>query len=537
MKKTIDLHFGQPFVAKNAAVASPNTLSTVIGNQMLERGGNAVDAMVAVNAVLGVVFPHMTGAGGDAFWLIYDAKTKKEYALNASGRVAATVEIETYKGQENIDNRGIRSAITVPGAIDGWYEAHHRFGKMPFATCLKPAIHYARYGFPVSESLAKFSEKKLDLLRRDAEMAKVYLKNGVAPYLSGEIMRNPDLANTLEVVARRGRDGFYKGDVAKKMDTYMKKVDGFLSYQDFAEHTSNWSDPLSVKFQGKKVSAPPPNSDGMATLEILGMLNHIDVEQHINTHSDFIDLFTRATVLAFEDRNDYLSDPDFNYVPTEELLNEKYLRERAEVILREDISDKPEEDINAEGDTTFSCAADGEGNVVGVIQSLYWEWGSGIIPKDTGVILQNRGSFFSLDEHQPNRLEPGKRPGHTSTCSIVTGDDGPELVVGAMGGDGQPQTQATLIVRMMAQHMNPQQAIDHPRWLLGRTWGETYSGLRLEGRYSKETKTDLNEKWNQHVSLIDNYSELVGHAQAIRIYEDRYEAAADPRALGLALGY
>lgn len=532
-----DPRFGQPFVAKHAAVASPNNLATVIGNKILESGGNAVDSMVAVNAALGVVFPHMTGAGGDAFWLIYDAKTGKEYSLNASGRAASSVSGKDYKGKDAIDDRGVRSAITVPGAVDGWYQAHRSFGKIPFAECLKPAIDYAKDGFPVSESLAKFSEEKLNLLRQDPDMAKIYLKSGVAPCLPGEIMRNPDLAATLEAVASNGRDAFYKGEVAKKVDGYMKEEGGFLSYDDFAAHESTWSDPLFVAYQGKTVSAPPPNSDGMATLQILGMLDNIDFNKNVKTHSDFIDIFTRATVLAFEDRNDFLTDPDFQEVPTTELLDEEYLKERAGTLLREDISDAPEEDINAEGDTTFSCAADEDGNVVGVIQSLYWEWGSGVIPEDTGVILQNRGSFFSLDSKSPNYLEPEKRPGHTLTCSIVTGEEGPEMVVGAMGGDGQPQTQATLITRTIAQGLNPQQAIDLPRWLLGRTWGEKHNGLRLEGRYNEETISNLDKLGHEQVSLIEAYSDLVGHAQAIRVYKDRYEAAADPRALGSALGY
>lgn len=536
-EQTQDPRYGHSFIATRAAVSSPNELSTVVGNNILRDGGNAIDAMVAVNAALGVVFPHMTGAGGDSFWLIHDGKSGKQYALNASGKSAANVDVKSYQEQGYIDDRGVESAITVPGAVDGWYQAHNRFGKLPFSDCLQPAIDYARNGFPVSKSLAQFSEQSLDLLRANDETAKTFLKDGVAPYLIGETMRNPDLANTLELIAKDGRDAFYQGEIADKISKYMEGYDGKLNTEDFAAHTSLWEAPLQVDFCGKKVSAPPPNSDGMATLQILGMLEHVDWKNLEKRPADFIDVFTRATVLAFKDRNDYLSDPDFHQVPTDELLSEQYLKERAEKLLQESAVDTPEEEINAEGDTTFSCAADEEGNVVGVIQSLYWEWGSGVIPDGTGVLLQNRGSFFSLNSDNPDRLEPRKRPGHTLTCSIVTGDEGPELVVGAMGGDGQPQTQATLISRIIYQGLTAQEAIDQPRWLLGRTWGEKHNGLRLEGRYNEQTVNRLESFGHDNISLIEDYSDLVGHAQAIRIFPNRLEAGADPRAHGLALGY
>lgn len=260
-KKLRDPRFGQPFVAKHAAVASPNNLATEIGNQILHDGGNAVDSMVAVNAALGVVFPHMTGAGGDAFWLIYDAKTKKEYVLNASGRAASHVGMDDYENQEAINDRGFRSAITVPGAVDGWYQAHQRFGELPFGDCLQPAINYAKEGFPVSNSLAKFAEEKLDLLRRNPETARVYLKGGIAPYTSGEIMTNTDLADTLENIALNGRDAFYKGEFANKLSKSMKENEGFLTVDDLFVHESTWEEPLRVNYAGKSVSSPPPNSD------------------------------------------------------------------------------------------------------------------------------------------------------------------------------------------------------------------------------------------------------------------------------------
>lgn len=535
-QQVADPRYGRPFVARQAAVASPNNLATVVGNNIMQHGGNAVDAMVAVNAALGVLFPHMTGAGGDAFWLIYDASTGKQHALNASGRSAGNITLDDYKDKNKIDERGPKAAITVPGAVDGWFQAQKKFGNLSFADCLQPAIDYAKNGFPVSESLAKFSESSLELLRAHPSTAKVFLKDSVAPYLAGETMKNPYLAATLEKIAEGGRDAFYKGDIAEKIGTFLADQGGYLTADDFAKHKSVWEDPLTVDYHGKTVSAPPPNSDGMATLQILGMLEHLDTEKLHDSPADFIDIFTRATAMAFKDRNAYLDDPDFNSIPTEQLLHKTYLNDRARKI-EHAVMTSPEEEINAKGDTTFSCAVDSEGNAVAVIQSLYWEWGSGLVAEGTGVLLQNRGSFFSLNSGDPDCLQPGKRPGHTLTCSIVTGEEGPELVVGAMGGDGQPQTQATLITRVLDGGMNVQEAIDEPRWLLGRTWGEKHNGLRLEGRYGEEIVAQLEKLGHENISLIEDYSDLVGHAQALQIFPDRIEAAADPRAHGLALGY
>src|SRR5690625_76344 len=535
-QQATDPRYGRPFIARQAAVASPNKLATVVGNNIMQRGGNAVDAMVAVNAALGVVFPHMTGAGGDAFWLIYDASTGKQHALNASGRSAATISLDDYKDKSKIDERGPNAAITVPGAVDGWFQAQERFGKLSFADCLQPAIDYAKNGFPVSESLAKFSESSLELLRSHPSTAKVFLKDSVAPYLAGETMKNPDLAATMETLAEGGRDAFYKGNIAEKIGDFLADQGGFLTTEDFARHESVWEDPITVDYHGKTVSAPPPNSDGMATLQILGMLEHLDTDKLHDSPADFIDVFTRATAMAFKDRNVYLDDPDFNSVPTDQLLHETYLSDRARKIEHAAMT-SPEQAINAKGDTTFSCAVDSEGNAVAVIQSLYWEWGSGLVAEDTGVLLQNRGSFFSLNPDDADCLQPGKRPGHTLTCSIVSGERGPELVVGAMGGDGQPQTQATLITRVLDGGMNVQEAIDEPRWLLGRTWGEKHNGLRLEGRYGEEIIAQLEQLGHENISLIEDYSDLVGHAQALQIFPDRIEVAADPRAHGLALGY
>lgn len=531
-----DPRYGKPFIGRSAAVASPNDIATIVGHNISLKGGNAIDTMVAVNAALSVVFPHMTGIGGDSFWLIYDAETQQQYVLNATGHSGQHVQAELFKDKNEIPNRGARAAITVPGAADGWYKAHKRFGKLPFKDCLAPAIYYAREGFPVSTSLARFSESKLNTLRSFEETAKTFLKDGVAPYRISQIMRNENIADLLSEIAEHGRDAFYKGEIPKRIAQSIQAHGGYLTAQDFENYEAEWTRPISVQYRDYIISSPPPNSEGIATLQVLGMLNKFSPEKLHRSHDAFIDIFTRATELAFIDRNHYVSDPDFYEVPTETLLQEDYLYNRAENIFY-NYPETPETYINADGDTTFSCACDEVGNVVGVIQSVYWEWGSAFVPDDMGFVMQNRGTSFSLDPDVRNFLEPNKRPAHTLTCTMVSRNNRPEIILGSMGGDGQPQTQAMLVSRIVDQKYNVQNAIDRPRWLLGRTWGEKSNGLRVEDRFGSDIIEKLEKKGHRHVSFIHPYSDLVGHSQAIQIFKDHVEAAADPRALGLALGY
>lgn len=532
----IDPRYGTSFLARSASVASPSKLASIAGFQVLAQGGNAIDAMVAVNSTMGVTFPHMTGAGGDAFWLIYDAKTGKTHALNASGRSGANATQENFADQKQINQRGPRSVITVPGAVSGWCEAHKQFGKLPFADCLKSAIRRAHHGFPVNASLAKYAEHKLETLRTYTQTARTFLKDGVAPPIVGDTLSNPHLARTLETIAEGGHDAFYRGDIAQEIVRSLQAEGGILTTEDFANHKADWVDPVSMDFRGGRVVAPPPNSEGLITLQILGMLEELDTGNWGDDPVSFIDDFTRATSAALRDRDHYLNDPDFYDVPCDKLLSREYLAERAQSIQRGYLG-APETGLGGDGDTTFSCAVDAEGNAVAVIQSLYWEWGSGFVGGDTGVMLQNRGSFFSLNSLAHNDLQPGKRPAHTLTCSMVLNEQGPELIVGAMGGDGQPQTQALLIKRIMDQGYSVQHAVDAPRWLLGRTWGEQQRGLRLENRYSEALADALRDLGHINVSRVESFSDLMGHAQAIRIRDGLIESAADPRAHGLAIGF
>ncbi|MGP5394883.1 gamma-glutamyltransferase [Arthrobacter rhombi] len=522
-------------MAGSAAVSSPHELATSAGVDILRRGGSAVDAMVATNAALGVLYPHMTGAGGDAFWVIHDAKSGSQHVLNASGRAGKEATREKYSGN-SIDPRGAMAALTVPGAVDGWCQANKRFGRLPLSDCLGSAIDYAHNGFPVSSSLAKFSASSVELLKSHPRTAETYLRNGTTPFDKGETMKNLDLATTLETIASEGRNAFYEGSIAREIGNFLSRHGGVLDADDFGAHESNWMDPIRARYRGRVAIAPPPNSEGMATLAILGILEHVDVAALKEDPAGYVDVMTRATALAFQDRDKYLDDPAFGEVPVDRLLDPAYLAQKAKALEEKWVA-SPERLPAGRGDTTFSCAVDDQGNVAAVIQSLYWEWGSGLVAGDTGILLQNRGAFFSLDPHNRDRLEPRKRPASTLTNGMLLSDNKPELVFGAMGGEGEPQTQAAIVTRVIDHALSVQEAIDAPRWLLGRTWGEQKRGLRLEGRFDPHMAKVLEDKGHENVSMVDDYDDVMGHAQAIHLLPNRLDAGSDPRSDGAAMGY
>jgi len=531
-------HHARPFLARRAAIATPHERASVAGLEMLARGGTAVDAMVAANAALGVVYPHMTGVGGDAFWLIHDAATGRQHVLNASGRAAAAATLDAYAagGAREIAPRGPRAALTVPGAVDGWVQAHARFGRVPFAACLAPAIGLARDGFPVAESPARYAADHRDLLAATPATAAAYLGRGGAPPRRGDVVRLPRLADTLEAIARTGRGAFYEGEIAAAIGAYLARHGGVLTADDLAAHRSDWVEPARVGYRGRTAVAPPPNSQGFAGLQILGMLEHVDVAALAGDPAGYVDVVVRATALAFEDRDRHLCDPGFGDIPLDRLLDPAYLAERAALLGGAGAPAAALAVPPAAGDTTFSCAVDADGNAAAVIQSIYQEWGSGVVAGDTGVLLQNRGCFFSLDPAHPNRLAPGKRTAHTLTAAMLIGDDGPELVYGAMGGEGQPQTQAALATRVVDHGCSVAEAVAAPRWLLGRTWGEEHRGLRLEARFGDAVARDLAARGHENVGLVEDWTDVMGHAQAIQVLPERLEAAADPRGDGAALG-
>jgi len=525
-------------LAQRGMVSSPHYLSSGAGLRVLQDGGSAVDAAVAMNAALGVVYPHMTGVGGDALWLIHDASTGKVHALNGSGRAGseATREWFSEQGHQQIPIRGPLAAITVPGAVDSWCTAHQWFGRLPLSSVLSPAIDYARDGYPVCQAQADCFSEVLDVLSSYPSSQEALLPGQRAPRF-GEVIRFPRLAETLETIAREGRDGFYSGAVAAEMVSSLRRAGGLLNHDDFAAQRSQWQEPLSTNYRGFDCYQHPPNSQGLAHLIMLNILEGFDISGMGADSSDYVHTIVEATKRAFSERDRYVTDPDHSDVPIEQLLSKDYAAElRASIDLETTYQAPATAAVG--GDTTCSVAVDGDGNAVSVIQSLYHECGSGFVAGDTGVLLQNRGAFFSLDPEHVNRLEPAKRTFHTLMPGMLLRDGRPSLVYGTMGGEGQPQTSTALVTRIVDHDHDVQQAIDLPRWLYGRTWGEQTQDLRIERRFTDDTRTDLRKRGHP-VRTVADTDDIMGHAQAIAIdhTSDVLSGGADPRGEGVALGW
>jgi len=515
-----------------AMVVSPHALASEAGARILAAGGNAFDAAVAVSACLGVVYPHMTGMGGDSFWLVYHAGEGQVRAYNASGRSGRLVHRGLYAGEPHIPFRGIRSAITVPGMVDGWAAIHRAYGRLPFGEVLSPAIRYAEQGFPVSAGQAAFTREAASALAQDARAASVYLPNGRAPEAGSRFVQ-PALARSLKRVAEGGREAFYKGEIAREIADFMKREGGYLTRDDFADHAGRWETPLFGRYREYTVAQVPPNSQGFAGLMILNMLDRFHLQSIEHGSADYYHLLIEAVKLAFRDRDRYLTDPDFSPIPLDRLLSRPYA---AELAGRIRMDRAREADAAPMGrDTAYAAVADAEGNAVSFIQSLYFEFGSAVAAGDTGILLQNRGSFFSLDPDHVNRLEPGKRTFHTLMPAMALLDGRPAILYGTQGGEGQPQTQTAVLTRIADYGMHPQDAVNAPRWLWGRTWGEPRRDLRIEARVGREVMDDLRRRGHP-VQPAADYDGCMGHAHAIVIRDGWCEGGVDPRSDGQVAG-
>lgn len=538
-------------LAMNGIVTSPNYLATQAGIDVLRRGGTAVDAAIATAATLTVVYPQMCTLGGDNFWLIYNAKTGNIKALNASGRAGEKATIDFYKnlGYEKIPARGYLAANTVPGVVSGFDEAYgmskNELGSSyRWEELFSQAIDYAEHGFPVNTSLSYWSKINIDPndkefrdLQRFPEFARVFLKNNHEAYEIGEIFKQPDLANTLKTLAQKGAKEFYEGEIAQKIVADLKENEGMLSLDDFKRHHADWVEPIFVKYRDKIAYNFPPNTQGMASLEILNILNNFDVKSYGEGTADYYHLIIEATKQAFADRDQYLTDPAFSEIPLNKLLSSSHGKAQAERIDMQKAAAKVEP-LDPKGDTIWLGVVDKEGNAVSLIQSIYHDFGSAIVPKGTGIILQNRGSFFSLNKEHVNALKPHKRTFHTLNPAMMLEDGKPYLVYGTMGGEGQPQTQAAIVTRIVDFGMTPQEAIDAPRWLFGRTWGKASNDLKMEGRIPDEVLQELLRRGHP-VNKVDAYTDTMGHAGAILINQAThvYQGGTDPRGDGLASGY
>lgn len=469
-------------LGRNGMAATSQPLATQIALDVLKAGGSAVDAAIAANAALGLMEPTGNGIGGDLFAIVWDPKTKKLHGLNASGRAPLGQTLAQLKkangGKAELPPHGWLP-VTIPGAVDGWFQLHHRFGKLPMNQVLAPAIGYAEAGFPVSELIAFYWDRGTKgfersaasgMLQEVANMRKVYLPGGKAPR-EGEIFTNPDLARTLRTLGEKGRDAFYKGELADHMDAYFRRIGAPHRKADFAAHKSEWIEPVSVNYRGYDVWELPPNSQGIAALQILNILEGYDLKSMGRQSADFWHLFVEAKKIAFADRAKYYADPAFVKAPVAELLSDGYAAERRKLIRMDQAAKSVDAGVldKAGRDTIYLTVADKDGMMVSLIQSNYRGMGTGLVPdgpdgRTLGFMFQDRGEMFALDSKHANAYAPGKRPFHTIIPAFVTKDGQPWLSFGVMGGAMQPQGHAQIVVNMVDFGMNVQAAGDAARF-------------------------------------------------------------------------
>ena len=462
---------GRPFasrseiIAPHAMAATSQPLATQIALDILKAGGSAVDAAIAANAALGLMEPTGCGVGGDLFAIVWDAEHRELVGLNASGRAPALMTIEYFEeqGLDAIPDHGPLT-VSVPGAVDGWFELHDRFGRLPMAAVLAPAIDYARNGFPLSQTIAHDMAGDARNLAGYPGFAETFMAEGRTPR-KGELFRNPRLARTYELLADDGRDAFYKGDIAHAIDAYMQENGGLLRYEDLEVHRSEWIVPVSANYRGWELYELPPNGQGIAALQILNILEGFDIASMGFGSAQYIHTLVEAKKLVYEDRARFYADMEFADVPVATLISKDYAAKRRTLMSADQAgASYPAGDADLEnGDTVYLTVADSDGNMVSLIQSNYDGMGSGMTPGGLGFVLQNRAILFSLERGHANALEPGKRPFHTIIPAFVLREGQPFMSFGVMGGGMQPQAHAQIIVNMVDFGMNLQEAGDAAR--------------------------------------------------------------------------
>jgi len=528
-------------IAQHGMAATSHPLATQVALDILKEGGNAIDAAIAANSCLGLMEPTGNGIGGDLFAIVWDAESGKIHGLNASGRSPYDLTREYFieNGYTSIPPRG-PLPVSVPGCVDGWFELHEKFGSMEMNEILSPAINYARNGFPLTEIIAYGWKLNAGVLKDFPGFKETFMPGGKVPE-KGEIFKNPDLANTLEIIAKKGRDGFYKGDVAKTMVKYIKEQGGFLSMKDLKDHTSEWIEPVSANYRGYDVWELPPNGQGIAALQILNILELYDIKSMGFGSEEYMHLFTEAKKLAYEDRARFYADMDFNEIPVDYLISKEYAKERAKLINSNRAARSYPAGKLKDGDTIYLTVADEDGNMISLIQSNFRGMGSGMTPPGLGFILQDRGELFTLEEGHFNSYEPHKRPFHTIIPSFLTKDGKPVMSFGVMGGAMQPQGHVQIIVNIVDFGMNLQEAGDAPRMQhLGSsqpTGSQMDDGgiLYLESGFDYEQVRELVRKGHDIQKAIG----IFGGYQAIMWDEANgvYYGASESRKDGHAAGY
>ena len=530
-------------IADNGMVATSHPLAVQVGVDILKRGGNAIDAAIAVNATLGVVEPMSCGMGGDLFAIVWDAKSQRLYGLNASGRSPYGLKIHNFQ-EKQLDRIPIEGPLSwsVPGCVDGWEVLREKFGSLSLSEILEPAIRYADQGFPVSDVIANSWAQSFDRLSEWEDSRKTYLPDGKAPRV-GERFRNPYLAETMKKIAREGGDAFYRGEITKEIVAFSERNGGYFSLEDFADHTSNWVDPVSTMYRGLRVWELPPNGQGIAALQMLNILEDYDLSAMDHNSAEYLHLFVEAKKIAFADRAVFYADPDFRPLPVQQLISKEYASQRRkEIDLDHAAQEVPSgESLLEHGDTVYLTVVDKDRNCVSFIQSIFHGFGSQVVPGKLGFALQNRGALFSLDPDHRNALEPHKRPFHTIIPAFVTQNGKPFLSFGVMGGDMQPQGHVQVLCNMIDFGMNVQQAGDAARARhLGSsspTGDKMTSGgsVAVESGISESAMEGLKKRGHHLIRAPGSF----GGYQAIWIDWENgvLHGGTDPRKDGCAMGF
>jgi len=514
--------------AHNIAFTAPHFSATEAGTSILKQGGTATEAMVAAAAAISVVYPHMNSIGGDSFWLIDNPNQSKPTAIDACGR--APNDISAYSNEQQIPERGGLSALTQAATLRGWQKALEldEHAALSLSTILAPAIKLAREGFTVTKSLQAGCEKLATVTNTNDAFKALYIPSG-KPLQAGQHFKNPQLANTFEHLAKHGLNAFYEGELAESFAADLAKAGSIITPNDIANTQADVVSPLNANLSGINCYNLPAPTQGVHSLQIIGTVNKL--KHKANTEADWTHLIVEATKQSFTHRPTLWADPKALGDDYKNALTDERLTELANNI---DMNTAKKWPFDAQpGDTVWMAARDKNGQLVSFIQSIYWEFGSGILMSEGGFVWNNRGLSFSLNTKDTNALAPNKRPAHTLNPAMAKFDDGRRLAYGTMGGEGQPQTQAAVFAGYAWRNKSINQAVSDPRWLLGRTWGDTSTNLKIEHSLAAQIDNELNKRGHDWVSVEDN-NEMMGHAGAILDTPTTLEAATDPRSDGRA---
>ena len=525
-------------IGQNGMAATSHPLATQTAIDVLKSGGNAIDAAIAANAVLGLVEPTGCGIGGDLFAIVWDEKTNQLYGLNSSGPASKKMSIDYVKQQgfEKIPAYGALP-VTVPGAVAGWSALHDKFGKLPFENLFNNAIDYANNGFPVTELIAYYLERSSSVFKDYENFSSVWMPSGATPK-KGEIFKNPLLAKTYQAIAKTNGQSFYEGSTAAEIIKILNENGNPMSLSDLRNFSPEWVEPVSTNYRGYDVWELPPNGQGIAALQILNILENYDIRKMGFNSAEYVHLFVEAKKLAFEDRAKYYADSNFSSIPTTKLISKEYALERNKLINMNNAAKRFDAGLE-DGDTIYLTVADKYGNMVSLIQSNYRGMGSGIVPDNSGFMLQDRGEMFSMDPNHKNSLIGGKRPFHTIIPAFITKDNEPYISFGLMGGAMQPQGHAQIVINLIDFDMNLQEAGDAPRIRhMGSSepTGEVMEDggyLTLESGFSTDIRNQLTELGH---TLKDEKGGYGGY-QAIMLIDDVYYGASESRKDGQASGY